>query len=268
MEPAEATAPATATARQNVTGLRERKKQMTRAAIFDVAARLFSERGFENVTVAEIADAANISVKTLFTYVRSKEELVFSDEPNILDALVAAVRDRAPGQAPLDAVAATLLNGLDADADPTGLEGFHQLIGQSPAVRSRLRALWDETEDALTNALTEPGDDVRERAAHRLEAASLMVLVRTVTSQEVRALVASAPDGHATDGAATERQALGEWISDAAGRLSPGRKAAGRGRGSCRGAGRQSGQPVNRRRARNACPGCRPGWRAAPARTP
>jgi AcrR family transcriptional regulator len=55
-------------------GLRERKKRLTRAAIFAAAERLFSERGFENVTVAEIADAANISVKTLFTYQRLREE--------------------------------------------------------------------------------------------------------------------------------------------------------------------------------------------------
>ena len=71
---------------QTAEGLRERKKRLTRAAIFAAAERLFSERGFEDVTVAEIADAANISVKTLFTYVRAKEELVFSDAPNILDA--------------------------------------------------------------------------------------------------------------------------------------------------------------------------------------
>jgi AcrR family transcriptional regulator len=228
MKSAEAPVPGPGPAHVPASGLRERKKRMTRAAIFEVAARLFSERGFGNVTVAEIADAANISVKTLFTYVRSKEELVFSDEPNILDALVAAVRDRPAGQAPLDAVTSTLLNALVADTDPAGLEGFHKLIGQSPAVRSRLRALWDETEDALTNALTEPGDDGHEHAAHRLEAASLMVLARTVTSQEVRALVASAVDAQATDGAAAERQALGEWIRDAADRLNQGLKAAGR----------------------------------------
>src|ERR1700721_739069 len=88
-------------------GLRERKKRLTRAAIFAAAERLFSERGFENVTVAEIADAANISVKTLFTYVRAKEELVFSDDPTILDAVVAAVRNRAAGQPPLDVGTAT-----------------------------------------------------------------------------------------------------------------------------------------------------------------
>jgi AcrR family transcriptional regulator len=142
---------------QTAEGLRERKKRLTRAAIFAAAERLFSERGFENVTVAEIADAANISVKTLFTYVRAKEELVFSDAPNILDAVVAAVRNRAAGQSPLDVVTATLLAAVEDDtdgsdgsdgADLTGLEGFHRMIGQSPAIRSRLRAMWDETEDA------------------------------------------------------------------------------------------------------------------------
>ena len=204
-------------------GLRERKKRLTRKAIFDVAARLFSERGFENVTVAEIADAANISVKTLFTYVRAKEELVFSDDPNILDALVAAVGNRATGQPPLDAVTSTLLAALDDDSDRTGLEGFHRLIGQSPAIRSRIRALWDETEDALTAALAEPGDGPRERADHRLTAAQLMALVRTITSQEVRASVAQAAGGDT----AAERQALREWIRQAAGRLARGLQTAG-----------------------------------------
>jgi AcrR family transcriptional regulator len=176
------------------------------------------------VTVAEIADAANISVKTLFTYVRSKEELVFSDDPNILDALVVAVRDRAAGQPPLDAAAETLIASLDDDSDRTGLEGFHRMIGQSPAIRSRIRALWDETEDALTAALADPGDGPRERADHRLIAAQLMVLVRTVTSQEVRASVAQAAGGDT----AAERQALRDWIRQAAGRLARGLQAAGR----------------------------------------
>jgi hypothetical protein len=58
-------------------------------------------------------------------------------------------------------------------SDPTGLGGFHRLIGESPADRSRLRALWDETEDALTTPPAQPGGGVRERAARRLEAARL-----------------------------------------------------------------------------------------------
>src|ERR1700684_2781373 len=82
-------------------GLRARKKRLTREAIFATADRLFAERGFENVTVAEIADAANVSVKTVFTYVSAKEELLFGGQPTVLDAVVRAVANRRLGQTPL-----------------------------------------------------------------------------------------------------------------------------------------------------------------------
>ncbi|NED91890.1 helix-turn-helix transcriptional regulator, partial [Streptomyces sp. SID11233] len=59
-------------------GLRERKKRMTRQAILDAAEALFARDGYEGVTVAQIADRANISVKTLFTYFSSKEDLAFA----------------------------------------------------------------------------------------------------------------------------------------------------------------------------------------------
>lgn len=203
--------------------LRERKKRLTRQAIFEAAQRLFGERGFENVTVAEIADAANISVKTLFTYVGSKEELVFGDEPTVLDAVIGAVRNRRVGQTPLVAAANALLAAADDEGPGSGLEGFRRMAGASPAARSRLRAMWDETEDALTEALIARRDGPRERAARRLAAAQIMVLVRTVTSSEVSDLVAEAgPGGKA------RREALGEWIRDAAGRLARGLQAAGR----------------------------------------
>ncbi|QMU77995.1 TetR/AcrR family transcriptional regulator [Streptacidiphilus sp. PB12-B1b] len=196
--------------------LRERKKRMTRQAIFAAAQRLFGERGFDAVTVAEIADAANISVKTLFTYVRSKEELVFADGPTVLDAVVEAVRDRDPATSPLDAVARTLLDEIADGQDPPCLEGLHRLLGAGPAVRSRLRRMWEETEDALTEALADDADDAAARAGHRLTAAQLMILVRGVTSQEVRALISP----HRTAGA--QRRALDGWIRTAAGRLARG----------------------------------------------
>lgn len=207
--------------------LRERKKRLTRQAIFEAAQRLFGERGFENVTVAEIADAANVSVKTLFTYVRSKEELVFSDEPTVLDAVVTAVRNRKIAQTPLVAAASALLAAV-GDDDPTrGLEGFRRLSGAgggaSPAIQSRLRAMYDETEDALTEALTTRKDGARERAARRLVAAQIMVLVRAVTSDEVGVLI--------KESGATERarqEAMRDWIRDAAGSLARGLQAAGR----------------------------------------
>jgi len=208
-------------------GLRERKKRLTRKAIFDTAQRMFSERGFDDVTVAEIADAANISVKTLFTYVRAKEELLFSDEPNVLDTVVAAVRDRRPGQTPLVA-AATALIGAVSDPEPArNLDGFRRMTGTSPAARARLRVLWEETEDALAEGLAvrKDGprkDGPRERAARRLVAAQIMVLVRTVTSDEVATLIDE------TDNSKRRREALRDWIRDAAGSLARGLQAANR----------------------------------------
>lgn len=204
-------------------GLRERKKRLTRKAIFDTAQTLFTERGFDNVTVAEIADAANVSVKTLFSYVRSKEELLFTDEPNVLDAVVAAVRGRRVGQTPLVAAATALLAAVDEPGTARGLDGFRRMTGQSPAARARLRVLWEGAEDALAEALSAREDGPRERAARRLVAAQIMVLVRTVTSEEVSALV----DGD--DNSKKRRdQALRDWIRDAAGSLARGLQAAGR----------------------------------------
>src|SRR4051812_46091411 len=78
-------------------GLRERKKQQTRLAISDVATRLFITRGFENVTVAEVADAANVSVNTVFNYFSTKEELFFDRGAEFTAAASRAVRERRRG---------------------------------------------------------------------------------------------------------------------------------------------------------------------------
>jgi AcrR family transcriptional regulator len=196
---------------------------MTREAIFTAAQALFTERGFDDVTVAEIADAANISVKTLFTYIGAKEELLFSGGPTVLDAVVDAVRNRKLAQTPLVAAGQALLRAVD-DKDPDkNLDAFLRIAHGGPAARSRLRALWDETEDALTEALTAKKDSPRDVAARRLTAAQIMVLVRTVTSAEVTDLVAKAAD---TD--KQRKEALKDWVRDAAGQLARGLQAASR----------------------------------------
>src|SRR3984957_18258045 len=134
-------------------GLRERKKRLTREAIFAAADRLFAARGFENVTVAEIADAANVSVKTVFTYVSAKEELLFRGQPTVLDAVVRAVAERRLGQTPLVAAAQALLAAVDEADESLSLGSFQRMVGSGPAARSRVRALWDETETRLAEGL-------------------------------------------------------------------------------------------------------------------
>src|SRR4051794_17843638 len=94
-----------------VQGLRERKKAATRQAISDIATRMFEARGFEQVTVAEIANAAGVSIKTVFNYFGSKEELFYDREDELLEALLTALRDRPPGTTPTQALRPLLLNG-------------------------------------------------------------------------------------------------------------------------------------------------------------
>ncbi len=134
-------------------GLRERKKRLTREAIFAAADRMFAARGFENVTVAEIADAANVSVKTLFTYVSAKEELLFGGQPTVLDAVVRAVANRRLGQTPLVAAAQALLAAVGERDEKLSLEAFQRMISSGPAARSLARARWEETETQLAGVL-------------------------------------------------------------------------------------------------------------------
>src|SRR5919199_376269 len=79
-------------------GLRERKKQRTRQLLVDTARRLFSERGFENVSVAEIARVAEVSQATVFNYFPTKEDLVYGGLETFEEELLAAIRERPRGQ--------------------------------------------------------------------------------------------------------------------------------------------------------------------------
>ncbi|GCD38998.1 TetR family transcriptional regulator [Streptomyces chrestomyceticus JCM 4735] len=112
-------------------GRRERKKAQTRQALADAALRLFLERGFEQVGVKEIAEAADVSVTTLFKHFASKEALVFDLEGDIEASLVAAVRDRAPGQSILQALRAYVLLTQEHAAS-LDVTAFARLVADTP----------------------------------------------------------------------------------------------------------------------------------------
>src|SRR6187399_2611912 len=105
-------------------GLRELKKQRTRQQIGDVARRLFAERGFEAVTVAEVARAAEVSEATVFNYFPTKEDLFYSGLEAFEEELLSSIREREPGESILDAFSRFVLTprGLLASDDPKAVE--------------------------------------------------------------------------------------------------------------------------------------------------
>src|SRR5215831_4723406 len=118
-------------------GLRERKKQRTRALIADTALRLFLERGFEAVTITEIAQAADVDAKTIYNYFPSKPDLVFKRLEAFEQALLDAVRERQVGESILAAFARFVLDmqGLLAEEEASEhLRAINQMIVASPAL--------------------------------------------------------------------------------------------------------------------------------------
>jgi len=123
-------------------GLRERKKEQTRTQIAETARRLFGERGFEGVTVADVAEAADVSQKTVFNYFPTKEDLVYWRLGSFEDELLGAIRDRAPGEPALAAFRRFLLaqRGLLGESDPAAREqlvALTRMITESPALLAR-----------------------------------------------------------------------------------------------------------------------------------
>ncbi|MFD3652283.1 TetR family transcriptional regulator [Streptomyces sp. NPDC058620] len=159
--------------------LRERKKQLTYQAVSDAAIAMFLERGFDKVSVAEVAAAADISKPTLFRYFPAKEDLALHRFADHEDEAARTVAGRADGESPLDALHRHFLTGL-TDRDPvTGLcdvphvLAFHRLLYGTPALVARLYAYQGRSEASLARAL---GGGVTARLAAGQIVAVLRIL--------------------------------------------------------------------------------------------
>jgi AcrR family transcriptional regulator len=125
-----------------MTGLRERKKEQTRQLIAETARRLFSERGFDRVPVAEIARVADVSEQTVFNYFPTKEDLVYWRLGSFEEELLETIRDRAPGESVLAAfrrfVGAPrgMLGSYDEETRER-LAALTRMITESPALLAR-----------------------------------------------------------------------------------------------------------------------------------
>ena len=135
-------------------GLRERKKRAAREAIATTARRLFAERGFDAVTVAEVAAAAVVSEKTVFNHFATKEDLAFAGRGERLEQLLADIRGRAPGASVLDVFRATT-NAMIDDLVAGGDDDLPRIIGGSRALQERLTMGWEDEAAALTAAIAE-----------------------------------------------------------------------------------------------------------------
>ncbi|MGX1369104.1 AcrR family transcriptional regulator [Streptomyces canus] len=161
-------------------GLRQRKKQRTYETVSEIAIRLFLEKGYDAVSVAEIAAAAEISKPTLFRYFPAKEDLVLHRIADHEDeaARVVAGSD----EAPLVALRRHFLDGLERDDPATGLSdhpdvlAFHSLLYGTPALVARAHGHLERQEAALAEVL---GGDLDARLA-----AGQIIAVRRILALE------------------------------------------------------------------------------------
>ena len=150
--------PGAASAAQSQSSLRDRKKARTRELIGDTARRLFVERGFEAVTVAEIAREADVAEKTVFNYFPAKEDLFYGRLEAFEEEMLAAVRERRSGVSIVAAFRDFVMRTRGAlqredDEATTQLRAINRVIVDSPALQAREREIFARYTDSLAELM-------------------------------------------------------------------------------------------------------------------
>lgn len=159
-------------------GRRERKKAATRKAISDAATELFLERGFDQVSIREIAEKADVSPTTVFAHFPQKEALVFDEDEEQRERLVAVVRERPAGTsitAALHGFYAAEIEENIAEHGDSVTRRFMEFLDATPALRDYAGKMWLRHEDALAATiaaefgLPSPNDEIRVYARFVLQ---------------------------------------------------------------------------------------------------
>ncbi|WP_306321470.1 MULTISPECIES: TetR/AcrR family transcriptional regulator [unclassified Streptomyces] len=168
-------------------GLRELKKRRTRQNLSETAVRLFMEKGYDNVSVAEVAAEAGVSKPTLFRYFAAKEDLVLHRFADHEDEAARVVAARPDGEAPLGALRRHFLAGLRRRDPVTGLcdhpavLAYQRLLYGTPQLVARLYGYQERSERSLAQALGGPGA--------RIAAGQIVATQRILAEENVRRIV-------------------------------------------------------------------------------
>jgi AcrR family transcriptional regulator len=168
-------------------GLRERKKARTRRVIADAAARLFAERGYEQVAVSDVAREAEVSEQTVYNYFETKEQLVTDLDQEFQDQLSALIRTRAPGTTPAAAIRELVLDAVEGirrvPAEQwRGELGY--LAAISPTVHRLLLEMSDRQAACIATAISETSTVAPELA--RLQGIALAGVFQILISEAGR----------------------------------------------------------------------------------
>ena len=168
-------------------GLRERKKARTRRVIADAAARLFAERGYEQVAVSDVAREAEVSEQTVYNYFQSKEQLVTDLEQEFQDQFSRLIRTRAPGTTPAAAIRELVLDAVEGIRRVPvqqwrGELGY--LAAISPTVHRLALEMFDRQAATIATAISETSTVTPELA--RLQGIALAGVLQILTSEAGR----------------------------------------------------------------------------------
>jgi AcrR family transcriptional regulator len=168
-------------------GLRERNKQKMRTAISDVATRLFIERGFDNVTVAEIAEAASVSTMTVFNYFQRKEDLFFDRKGESIAVIRKAFAERQKNESPVAALQRLAHEFLKKkQVPPQALLNFWDVVAQSASLRARARELRDSASENIADVLAAAVGKSTPDVEARLVASLFVAAWQTALVESIR----------------------------------------------------------------------------------